>query len=50
MAPFAGAASAAPLGGYTYLFRLLAIVSGSVVFPVPWKQPVGTNRSAVLSS
>ncbi|WP_326793823.1 MFS transporter (plasmid) [Streptomyces sp. NBC_00841] len=36
LAPFAGAALAAPLGGYTHLFGLLAALSLIAAFIAPW--------------
>ncbi|MFI1865470.1 MFS transporter [Streptomyces jumonjinensis] len=39
LAPFAGAALAAPLGGYHHLFGILAAVSLLVAVGVPWASP-----------
>ncbi|MQS35254.1 MFS transporter [Streptomyces katsurahamanus] len=45
LAPFAGAALAAPLGGYHHLFGILAAVSLLAALGVPWASP--SNPKAV---
>ncbi|MGJ5827820.1 MFS transporter [Streptomyces ossamyceticus] len=46
LAPFAGAALATPLGGYTHLFILLAVVSLTAALTAPWTNPARTDHGA----
>lgn len=44
MAPIAGAVLAAPLGGYSHVFVLLAIISMTAAFTAAWTTPDADNR------
>ncbi|MEJ8639072.1 MFS transporter [Streptomyces sp. MS2.AVA.5] len=45
LAPFAGAMLAAPLGGYSHLFALLAVISMATAVTAPWTAPADDNSS-----
>ncbi|WSC74829.1 hypothetical protein OG830_36555 [Streptomyces sp. NBC_00121] len=45
LAPFAGAVLAAPLGGYSRLFVLLAVTSMATAVTAPWTAPANDNPS-----
>ncbi|WP_410469230.1 hypothetical protein [Streptomyces europaeiscabiei] len=45
LAPFAGAMLAAPLGGYSHLFVLLAVISMATAVTGPWAAPPDDNPS-----
>ncbi|MGW0914586.1 MFS transporter [Streptomyces sp. NPDC002784] len=45
LAPFAGAMLAAPLGGYSHLFALLAIISMATAVTAPWTAPADDTPS-----
>ncbi|GHB79804.1 MFS transporter [Streptomyces viridiviolaceus] len=46
LAPFAGAALAAPLGGYSHLFILLAVISMTAALTAPWTATGGNHQSS----
>ncbi|GHG01671.1 MFS transporter [Streptomyces albogriseolus] len=45
LAPFAGAMLAAPLGGYSHLFALLAVISMATAVTAPWTVPADDTPS-----
>ncbi|MCZ4507440.1 MFS transporter [Streptomyces sp. ActVer] len=45
LAPFAAAMLAAPLGGYSHLFVLLAVISMATAVTAPWTAPADDNPS-----
>ncbi|MGW0817049.1 MFS transporter [Streptomyces viridiviolaceus] len=47
LAPFAGAALATPLGGYSHLFILLAVISATAALTAPWTATGGNTQSSI---
>ncbi|MDQ0402451.1 hypothetical protein J2S50_001000 [Streptomyces sp. DSM 40167] len=45
LAPFCGAVLAAPMGGYSHLFMLLAVISMSAAVIAPWTAPTNGDPS-----
>ncbi len=50
LAPFAGAALAAPLGGYAHLFGVLAVVALVAALVAPWTKPHNITPASKMRS